>query len=95
WMQSQDKTTTSTKRDELTKAIKSGLFGTNAIPQNAITYANLNVVATVKPYSENGVGYEITITNNEKADETNEVLKSTELSFETVKLPKFYIPVKA
>lgn len=79
-MQSQDKTTTSTKRDELTKAIKTGLFGTSAIPQNAITYANLNVVATVKPYSENGVGYEITITNNEKADETNEVLKSTELS---------------
>ncbi|MBC1514512.1 chitinase, partial [Listeria booriae] len=35
------------------------------------------------------------ITNNEKADETNEVLKSTELAFETVKLPKFYIPVKA
>ncbi|MBO0017046.1 chitinase, partial [Listeria monocytogenes] len=78
-----------------TKAIKSGLFGTNAIPQNAITYANLNVVATVNPYSENGVGYEITITNNEKADETNEVLKSTDLAFETVKLPKVYIPVKA
>lgn len=95
WMQSQDKETTSTKRDELTKAIKQGLFGAGALAANTIVYSNLNVEATVAPYSENGVGYEITIKNKEVANETNEVLQATEFAAETVKLPKFYIPVKA
>ncbi|MBC2023997.1 chitinase [Listeria booriae] len=95
WMQSQDKATTSTKRDELTKAIKQGLFGAGALAANTITYANLNVEATVAPYSENGVGYEITVKNKETANETNEVLQAVEFAAETVKLPKFYIPVKA
>ncbi|MBC1501324.1 chitinase [Listeria weihenstephanensis] len=95
WMQSQDKETTSTKRDELTKTIKQGLFGSAALAANPIIYSNLNVEATVAPYSENGVGYEITIKNKEVANETNEVLKATEFAAETVKLPKFYIPVKA
>ncbi|EUJ47766.1 glycosyl hydrolase family 18 protein [Paenilisteria rocourtiae] len=95
WMQSQDKTTTSTKRDELTKTMKQVMLGAGAIAPNTIVYSNLNVEATVAPYSENGVGYEITIKNKEVANETNEVLKATEFAAETVKLPKFYIPVKA
>ncbi len=95
WMQSQDKATTSTQRDELTKGIKTGLFGDTALPKNTTVYADLNVAVTVTPYSENGVGYEVTVKNNEKADETNEVLKTTELAFETIKLPKFYIPTNS
>lgn len=59
-----------------------------------IIYVNLNVVVIVKFYSENGVGYEIIIINNEKVDEINEVLKLIELLFEIVKLFKFYILVK-
>ncbi|MFS7260801.1 glycosyl hydrolase family 18 protein [Carnobacterium divergens] len=95
WMQSQDKPTTSTKRDELTKAIKTGLLGNTAIPSNPIVYTNLNVQATITPYNENGAGYEITIKNNEVANESNEVLKLTELAFETVKTPKFYLTTSA
>lgn len=95
WMQSQDKTTDTTKRDELTKAIKAGLFGATALPANKTVYADLNVKATIAPYSENGVGYEITIKNNESAGETGDVLTAVEAAFETVKLPKLYIPVNA
>lgn len=55
----------------------------------------MNVKATIAPYSENGVGYEITIKNNESAGETGDVLTAVEAAFETVKLPKLYIPVNA
>ncbi|MBC1417470.1 glycosyl hydrolase family 18 protein [Listeria fleischmannii] len=95
WSQSQDKATTSTKRDELTNAIKTGLFGSTSLPSNQTVYSDLNLTVSVTPYNENGVGYEITVKNNEKADETNDVLKSIEFAQETVKLPKFYIPVSA
>lgn len=95
WMQSQDKTTDTTKRDELTKAIKTGLFGSAALPANNTVYADLNVKATIAPYSENGAGYEITVKNNETSGETGDVLKAVEAAFETVKLPKLYIPVNA
>jgi chitinase len=95
WMQSQDKETTSTKRDALTKAIKTGLFGTATLQPNQTIYADLNVEATVAPYSDNGSGYEITIKNNETSNESGDVLKAVESSFEVVKLPKLYIPVNA
>ena len=95
WMQSQDKATTSTKRDELTTGIKKGLFGDATLPTSTTIYAPLDIAVTVTPYSENGVGYEITVKNNEKANESNEVLKATELSFETIKLPKFTIPTNS
>ncbi|WP_163651888.1 glycosyl hydrolase family 18 protein [Listeria sp. PSOL-1] len=91
WMQSQDKETDSTKRDELTKATKDGLFGSTPLPEEQINYAGLNVEVSIEPYSENGVGYEVTVKNNEKVDETDDVLKSVETAFETVKLPKLYI----
>lgn len=95
WMQSQDKATDTTKRDELTKAIKTGLFGSTALQANKTVYADLNVKATITPYSENGAGYEITVKNNETSGETGDVLKAVEAAFETVKLPKLYIPVNA
>ncbi len=95
WSQSQDKATTSTKRDELTKAIKTGLFGSTTLPSSQTVYSDLDLAVTVTPYNENGVGYEITVKNNETVDETNAVLKSVEFAQETVKLPKFYIPVNA
>lgn len=93
WMQSQDKPTDSTKRDELTKTIKTGLYGSTNLPANQVVYADLALTTTITPYNENGAGYEITIKNNEKATESTDVLKAVEASFKTVKLPKLYLPV--
>ena len=94
WMASQDATTDSTKRDELTKATKQGLFGDEALPTFDIKYKELDITCTVKPYAEAGTtnqGYEITIKNNEKAEESDAVLKEVEKSSETIKMPKLYI----
>ena len=93
WMASQDATTDSSKRDELTKATKEGLFGNAELPKYEIKYSNIDVECTVSTYSESPTnsGYEITIKNNEKAEESNEVLKEVERSAETVKMPKLYI----
>ncbi|MBA3927730.1 glycosyl hydrolase family 18 protein [Listeria rustica] len=94
WMQSQDKPTTSTKRDELTTAIKNGMFGTGKLVGNVLPYWNLAVDVTVKPYTNDGTGYEITIVNKEVANETSDVLKATEMAAETIKLPRLYIPIR-
>ncbi|SFB16609.1 glycosyl hydrolase family 18 protein [Clostridium frigidicarnis] len=95
WMAGQDAPTNNgSKRDELTKATKQGLFGENKLPEYEIKYSKLNVTATVKTYKEswgNSGGYEITIKNNETPNESNDVLKSVETSAESLKLPKFYI----
>lgn len=95
WMQSQDAPTTSTKRDELTKATKEGLFGNSDLPTHNIVYSELEVDATINTYEvEWGVerkGYEITIKNNENPQETNTVLKEVERGAETIKSPKLYI----
>ena len=93
WMASQDATTTSTKRDELTKATKEGLFGQAQLPKYEIKYADLDIACTVTTYTESPTnsGYEITITNNEKAEESDAVLKEVERGSETIKMPKFYI----
>ncbi|MGL5714612.1 MAG: glycosyl hydrolase family 18 protein [Paraclostridium sp.] len=94
WMSSQDKETTGTKRDELTKAMKQGLFGDAKLQDHEIVYEELDVTATVNTYTQewgNGGGYEITIKNNEKAEESNEVLKEVERGAETIKAPKLYI----
>ncbi|NVY96371.1 chitinase [Lactobacillus sp. DCY120] len=93
WMQSQDKETTSTKRDALTKAIKNGLFGTSALPARKLAAPQAKITATVVPYKENGAGYEITIHNQAQVQETDEVLKMVETAAATVKLPKLYLPV--
>ncbi|MBC1501497.1 LPXTG cell wall anchor domain-containing protein [Listeria weihenstephanensis] len=94
WMQSQDKPTTSTKRDELTTAIKNGMFGAGNLAGNALPYQDLAVEMTVTPYTNDGTGYEITITNKEVANETSDVLKPIETAAETIKLPRLYIPIR-
>ncbi|MGL6105739.1 glycosyl hydrolase family 18 protein [Romboutsia sp.] len=95
WMASQDAPTTSTKRDELTKATKEGLYGKSALPKHEVVYSELDVDALVTPYEvqwgADRKGYEIKITNNERAEEYNEVLKEVERGAETIKAPKLYI----
>lgn len=98
WMASQDKKTDSTKRDELTKAIKQGLYGSTPLKQYELSAPQLDVTANVSMFSENwgamAHGYEITLKNNETKDETGEVLQLTELAYETIKSPKLYITLK-
>lgn len=95
WMAAQDKPTNSSKRDELTKATKEGLYGQAPLPQNNIVYHKLNISTTVQNYKDssgNDIEYEITFTNNEKLTEIeNEVLKAVELGSKTIKFPKLYI----
>ncbi|MGL5152230.1 MAG: glycosyl hydrolase family 18 protein [Clostridium sp.] len=96
WMASQDAPTTNgNKRDELTKATKEGLFGEEALKSHEITYSELDVTATINSYTNDWgadrKGYEITIKNNEKAEEGNNVLKEVERGAETIKSPKLYL----
>ncbi len=95
WMSSQDAPTNGSKRDELTKATKNGLFGNSKLPEHEIVHSDLDVEATVTPYEQewgaDRKGYEITIKNNEKVEESNSVLKAVERSSETIKAPKLYI----
>ncbi|MGL4913429.1 MAG: glycosyl hydrolase family 18 protein, partial [Romboutsia sp.] len=94
WMSSQDKETTGTKRDELTKVMKKSLFGESELPKHEILYSELDVTATVNTYTQewgNGGGYEITVKNNERAEENDSVLKEVEKGAETIKAPKLYI----
>ncbi|MGL5540926.1 MAG: glycosyl hydrolase family 18 protein, partial [Erysipelotrichaceae bacterium] len=94
WMASNDKPTTSTKRDELTKATKEGLFGSASLAKQDIVYADVDVTLSVKPYKESWGstgGLEFTLKNNEVLQESNEVLSAVEKTSETIKLPKFYI----
>lgn len=96
WMQSQDKETTSTKRDELTNAIKEGLFGNTPLPQHEIVSTPLDISVDITPYTENNVsGYEITVTNNETLTESSTVLSAVEAAQKTVKLPKFTIDLNS
>lgn len=90
WMQSQDKETTSTKRDELTKAIKTGLFGDAKLAENKIVTSDLNVEVSISTYSQDSkVGYEFIVKNNEKLNENTAVLSAVEKGNKTIKLPKF------
>lgn len=98
WMASQDAPTTSNKRDELTKAIKQGLFGSADLPKYDLPETKLNLTTTIKTYDEpwgGGAGYEISIKNNETRNESGEVLQSTEASFETIKSPMVYVVSKS
>ena len=96
WMQSQDKETTSTKRDELTNAIKEGLFGNTPLPQHEIVSTPLDISVDITPYTENNVsGYEITLTNNETLIETSTVLSAVEAAQKTVKLPKLMLELNS
>ncbi|MGL6008596.1 MAG: immunoglobulin-like domain-containing protein, partial [Culicoidibacterales bacterium] len=94
WMASQDASTDGTaRRDELTTAMKEGLFGQAELAEYAIVYDELDVEATISTFTEawGAGGYEITIKNNEVSQENNSVLKEVERGAETIKAPKLYI----
>lgn len=93
WMQSQDKASSvnAERRDELTTAIKQGMNGTAPFPEHEVKNAEINVSVAIHPYQENGIGYEITLINNEKPTENGEVLQLIQKSFQTIKLPKIYL----
>lgn len=99
WMASQDaETTVSGRRDELTKTIKEGLFGSAPLKQYALPAANLDVTVTVETFQEEWTrseGYTITIKNNGKKDESNETLALVENACETIKSPRIYIHTKS
>ncbi|WP_074432723.1 glycosyl hydrolase family 18 protein [Clostridium ihumii] len=96
WMSSQDASTNNTsKRDELQSATKNVLFGDEKLPEYEINYSDLDVTATVSTYEQqwgaDRKGYEITIKNNERSEETDSVLREVEKGAETIKAPKLYI----
>ncbi|MBW6409872.1 glycoside hydrolase family 18 protein [Clostridium weizhouense] len=94
WMASQDAPTSTSKRDELTNCTKNELYGDSELPKYNVVYNNLDVTVDITPYAEGwgtGGGYKITITNNEKLEESDEVLKGVEKSGKTIKTPKIYI----
>lgn len=90
WMQSHDKETTpgSPIRDELTKALKEGLYGIVDLPEYNISSADIEAEVTVTPIAN---GFSITIRNTAVANESDTVLKAVEFQSETIKLPKVYI----
>ncbi len=103
WMQSQDKEVDSLRREELTKAIKSGLFGETKLPENNIVYSDLDVSVAISPYSQYGTnGYDIVITNKEQlveftqtTDLKRKVFDYVEIAQKTIKLPKLYLTMNS
>lgn len=99
WMAAQDaETNISGQRDELTKTIKQSLFGSAPLTEKSIPSSNLDVTVTVETFQEEWTkseGYTITIKNNTKKDESNEVLNLVEIAYETIKSPKIYIYTKS
>lgn len=99
WMAAQDaETNISGQRDELTKTIKQSLFGSAPLTDKSIPSSNLDVTVTVETFQEEWTkseGYTITIKNNAKKDESNEVLNLVEIAYETIKSPKIYIYTKS
>lgn len=96
WMASMDKTTTSTKRDELTKATKESLFGSVSLPKYDVSSYKVNVTAKIEPTkaimgSSGNSELKITITNNEKLSESDEVLSAVELPAKTLMNPTLYL----
>lgn len=93
WMASSDaETTTPGVRDELTKTIKEGLFGSEPLQKYMIGTSSIDVSLTIIPYQDSAAkGYEITIRNNATKNESGDVLSLVEIAGETIKLPKLYI----
>ncbi len=91
WMASQDATTSTGKRDELSKTARQVLFGNTAFPSYNIGGAAINVSVSLSTYSANGRnGYNVTLTNTATLTETDSVLRAVETRAKTVKLPKIY-----
>lgn len=89
WQASNDAVTdTPNQRDELTKAIYNGLYGTTPLPQHEIVTAPLNIGCTVTPVAQ---GYEITLWNHETSVETHSVLQALETQQKTLLHPKLYL----
>lgn len=94
WMASQDATTNSTKRDELTTATKEALFGKEDLPKYEIKYTENDITCKVTPVNQswgNGGVLKMSITNNEKVNESGEVLSTVETAAKTIKNMKVYI----
>lgn len=90
WMQSQDKATVegSQRRDQLTTAMKQGLFGEKALTQQVIRYPSQQLKAELSATTVNQKEmYQLLITNQEVLKETDPVLKQIEMSAKTTKLP--------
>lgn len=90
WMQSQDKATveSSQRRDQLTTAVKQGLFGDKELTRQAIHYPSQQIKAELKGIAVAQEDlYQLTLKNEEVLSETGPVLKQLELSAKTVKLP--------
>ncbi len=96
WMSSQDAQSdpNSPVRDELTKATKNALYGESALPSYEIVYDDLDITLKVETFKESWSdkgGYTLTLVNNEKLEESGDVLKSVERTSETIKNAKIYI----
>lgn len=86
WMASLDSANT------ITRVMKESLYGDAALPAQEISVGNPDASVTV---TAEGSTYTITLTNNEKAVETNVALKDAELFKKTVMFPKLYIKTKS
>ncbi len=72
WMASQDKTTTTGKRDELSSTAREALFGNSTFAEYNISGAAISVSVSLSTYTANGRnGYNITITNTASTNENN------------------------
>lgn len=86
WMASLDSANT------ITKTMKESLYGDAELPAHEISTGNPKASVSV---TGEGSTYTITITNNEKAVETNTALKDAELFKKTIMYPKLYIKTKS
>ena len=99
WMASQDKATNnSAVRDELTKAIKEGLFGNEALPVQKQDYdLRLDVDMAIQLGSTDSgkKGFELTLKNNEVLENyAGNALKPADKFYSTVKRPKLIFTLK-
>lgn len=99
WMASQDKATNnSTVRDELTKAIKEGLFGKEALPVQKQDYdLRLDVDMAIRLGSTDSgkKGFELTLKNNEVLENyAGNALQPADKFYSTVKRPKLIFTLK-
>ena len=99
WMASQDKATNnSAVREELTKAIKEGLFGKEALPVQKQDYdLRLDVDMAIRLGSTDSgkKGFELTLKNNEVLENyAGNALQPADKFYSTVKRPKLIFTLK-
>jgi len=86
WMASLD------ANNSITRVMKESLYGDAEIPAQEITVGNPKASVSV---TTEGSTYKITLTNEEKAVESNTALKDAEMFKKTVMFPKLYIKTKS